>query len=219
MFHCFVLFHSLLPSLKMFLLFSVDILKMKNYSIDITIDASFYGHSTRIRNHTTLCQFRSLSFTGETDDDLYTPSCPLRKGPYELFSSFTVPHFFKGNEEVPFTPELRIEFHDNSSGLLVGCVESGALGQYSHGKRQSKRGERMFIFCFLGLVVVFATCLIGHRRRRRAGEKEEAKKKASIVRRFHYRRSTRSGTVTPPNINPSISDGSSVGSGYLREVT
>jgi hypothetical protein len=193
---------------------------MTNFSVQISIDASSFGYTSEIRNQTNLCQFRSLSFAGATDDDMYIPACPLQEGPYELFTSFNVPQFFK-DDELDFTPDLHIEFYDGITLEQIGCVETGTLAQMAINLRLQKRGERFFVMCIFIFISVFAICLIGHRRRRQAGVNAQANKKASIIRRFHYRRTARNGTVLIPNTNNNNAPelGSTTVSAGLREVT
>jgi hypothetical protein len=189
-----------------------------DFSIDIRIDATFFGYTSEIRNQTNLCDFRSFSYVGATDDDRYSPTCPLRTGPYELFTSFTVPQFTKA-EDLSFTPDLHIEFFDADSDdddgeTLIGCVETGAKAASAI---RQKQGETLLIICTLIFVSTFAICLFGHRRRRKAEELAEASKQAAIIRRFHYMRTSRNGSVIPNLATTTSATGKSLDA--YREVT
>jgi hypothetical protein len=189
-----------------------------NISINVDIEAGFYKISKLIRNHTNLCYFQTLDYLGHSDDDdaFRTPACPLRRGPYQLYTSFTVPDFVKNDAEgLAFTPDLFLHFYEENSDVEVGCVETGTLAMVAEGKRNRRRGQRMFMICVLGLALTSAVCFAGHRRRRKAGELAAAKRQRAKLRRFHYRRNTNAVLMT--NINPSVTEGSSAVP--LREVT
>lgn len=207
-----------------FSLFSltVNILGKWNYTIgiNITIEASFYGYTAVIRNQTDLCEFGSLAYTSGDDDDTnnynnnYAPSCPLRKGQYQLYTAFTVPQFIP-DKEVHFTPDMYLKFTDADDGHLLGCAKTGAMATLDRGRRKSIRGARIFAASVVLFCTTFAVCLIGHRRKKRGSHLLGSQKNASIIRRYHYQRTTRNGLVM------SESDASSVTPAQvaLREVT
>jgi hypothetical protein len=188
--------------------------------INITIQASFYGFTASIQNRTDLCSFGSLSYSKSDNDDAYRPSCPLKKGSYELFTSFTVPQFFR-DKTLDFTPDLHLEFIDGDDGTLIGCADTGTRAMMDNARQHSLRGSRAFVFCILLFLVLFAICLVGHGRKRRAGSTPGTNRSAAVVRRYHYRRTTRNGKLLVPNL--SESDGSSIpssrASSSLQEVT
>jgi hypothetical protein len=195
---------------------------MKNYTIGVSIKASFYGSTEIVRELSNMCEFRGLEFVGETDtgSDEYVPACPLKEGPYELFTGFTVPKFID-DTELAFTPALHLEFYDfyEEEQPLIGCVETGTLALIAINKRNSARGELVLIICSSLFVAAFAFCLHGHRKRRKMGELAEANKKAAIIRRFHYRRN--GSVLGHPRLGLSSSadlGGSSLGSA-LRETS
>jgi hypothetical protein len=206
---------------------AVNILGKWNYTIgiNITIKASFYGYTAVIRNRTDLCEFGSLAYTSDDDDDTntnnnnnYAPSCPLRKGQYQLYTAFTVPQFIP-DEQLHFTPDMYLEFTDADDGHLLGCAKTGAMATLDRGRRKSIRGARIFAASVVLFCTTFAVCLIGHRRKKRGSHLLDSQKNASIIRRYHYRRTTRNGTVLVPNM--SEPDASSVAPAQvaLREVT
>jgi hypothetical protein len=206
---------------------TVNILGKWNYTIgiNITIEASFYGYTAVIRNRTDLCEFGNLAYMSNDDDDTnnnnnnYASSCPLRKGKYQLYTAFTVPRFIS-DKEVHFTPDMYLQFTDADDGHLLGCANTGAMATLDRGRRKSIRGARIFAASVVLFCTTFAVCLIGHRRKKRGGSHLlGSQKNASIIRRYHYRRTTRNGTVLVPNM--SESDASSVAPAKvaLREVT
>lgn len=209
--------------LSLSLSLEVNILGKWNYTIgiNITIKASFYGYTAVIRNRTDLCEFGNLGYTSDDDDDTnsnYAPSCPLRKGQYQLYTAFTVPQFIP-DKEVSFTPDIYLEFTDANDDHLLGCATTGAMATLDRGRRKSIRGARIFAVSVVLFCTTFAVCLIGHRRKKRGAHLLGSQKNASIIRRYHYRRTTRNGTVLVPNL--SESDASSVAPAKvaLQEVT
>jgi hypothetical protein len=218
--------HFLIVFLSLSFLLTVNILGKWNYTIGInmTIEASFYGYTAVIRNQTDLCAFGSLAYTSDDDDDANynsnnnAPSCPLRKGQYQLYTAFTVPQFIP-DTEVHFTPDIYLEFTDADDGHLLGCATTGAKAALDRGRRKSIRGARIFAVSVVLFCTTFAVCLIGHRRKKRGSHLSGSQKDDSIIRRYHYRRTTRTGTVLVPNM--SESDASSVAPAKvaLREVT
>jgi hypothetical protein len=197
-------------------LYPVRILHIQNnnISIDLSIEAGFYKDIKGILNYTNLCEFESLTYLGQSDDDLVrSQACPLRRGPYQLYISFTLPDFVENDPEgIAFTPDLQLYFNQNTSGADIGCVQTGTLAMLSEAKRNGRRGQRFMMFSIIALALVLAVYFVDHGRRRKAGE--AASKQRSKLRRFHYRRDN---AVLMATINPASSEISSADP--LREVT
>lgn len=185
--------------------------------LDIYVDVNSYGfgRKEKIWNETSICDFSYLFYQGDDyqkpygyDDDLFrwaddfygndgSNACPLKDGPYTLVTSFEVPEY--NGVDVDFTPALRIRFNSYDSDQmksLAGCVETGSWARLSHNRQKQKRGQRLFSAAFFIFVVSFGLCLYCHRRKRKEGERAQVKRAASMMRRFHYIRSTRSGDVS-----------------------
>jgi hypothetical protein len=184
--------------------------------MNITIEASFYGYKATIQDQRNLCDFGSLTYsTTDEEADPYQTACPLKKGNYELFTSFTVPRFWR-DQELDFTPDLYLEFVAAEDGRQVGCAETGTLATTNRNRRRSIIGMRALWISFFVFGLVFSICLVGHRRKKRMGDKS-----ASVIRRYHYRKTTRNGTVLVPNLSDdNISNKSGVSpKDSLREVS
>jgi hypothetical protein len=195
---------------------AVQILGKWDYDIgmNITIKASFYGNSITVKDRIDLCYFGSLTYTKTDDvgDDSYEGdgACPLRIGNYELFTSFTVPKF-QPDKILDFTPDLYIEFVNSSNEEeMVGCANTGTVAMLHHGRRHARRGALAFTLSILALLILFIVCTIGHRRKARRSYSNnnnntnnmahsdyvnQANITESTLRRFQYRRTTRTGTV------------------------
>jgi hypothetical protein len=184
-----------------------------NIGMNITIKASFYGNWITVKDRIDLCYFGSLAYTKPDDmgDDLYdgAGACPLRIGSYDLVTSFTVPKF-QPDKILDFTPDLYIEFVKSSNEEeIVGCANTGTVAMLHHGRRHSNRGALAFTFSILALLILFIVCTIGHRRKARRSYNNnnttnhlvhsnyvnQANVTESTLRRFQYRRTTRTGTV------------------------
>lgn len=168
--------------------------------IDFTSRA--LGKLQRVHNHSNVCNFANLVYWGDDQvvgDDLYASAtstvCPLRDGPYTLFTTFTVPTYTK-DTDFEFTPALRVDFY-NEDRKQIGCVETGTLAEVSYRKKRERQGQRFFVLSFFLFCLVAAFCLLGHRRRRKQGEHATIKRQASMMRRFHYVQTTRSGEIAP----------------------
>lgn len=201
----------------------VKILGKWNYTIgvNITINASLYGYTKTIRNATDLCSFGSLYFTKEESDggdNDYQPSCPLRKGSYELFTGFTVPRFSRDTQQ-EFTPDLYLEFLDADDGTLLGCAQTGIYAELERNRRRAAWGVRLFVICVTVFVTTFGICIIGHRRKRRRVNLLGEQKNASMIRRYHYHRTTRNGTVLVPNTSEPDTESQASAKNSSREVT
>lgn len=180
-----------------------------------------YGKQKTIWEPSNICMFRDLDYIGNGDDDSMRGSgCPLIEGAYELFTSFTVPKFSR-DTDIKFTPSLHIEFYDfvKDSQPLIGCVESGTLGQIAREKREAAQGQSLLIMFTVLFVVGFAGCLLGHRRSCKRSERVETNRKNAMIRRFHYRRSVQNGAGLPLRPEMEETELSSFGSGMVREIS
>lgn len=177
--------------------------------MDLTTRA--LGKSQRVYNRTNICNDANLVSWG---DDTYGTSqattCPLHDGFYTFFATFTVASHAK-NADHDFTPALRIDFYDEDH-QQIGCVESGSLAEIAYHKKREQQGQRFFVVSFLLLCMLSAFCLLGHRRRKKQGEHANMKRQASMMRRFHYIQTTRSGEIGQA-LNSSESGSNSFGSG------
>jgi len=182
-----------------------------SYAIFIDLNSSAMGKIQRIYNHTNICNLGTIAYWGEdkdAGDDLYAnarnPPCPLRNGPYSFFTAFTVPQYSK-DPDLELTPDIRVHFF-TAERVPVGCVETGSLAEVAFNEGMERRGERFFGISFVIFIVVFAFFLMGHQRKRNQNVRAKMKLQASMMRRFHYIRTTRSGEISStPSITPSLS--------------
>lgn len=203
---------------------TVDIVRYSGrYDIMLSISSSLFGKMETIRNATDLCNFSNLAYWGgDIDaDDLYanaiTTPCPLKNGPYSLFTSFTVPSYMK-DSYFDITPDIHLEFtrDDKREGRgLIGCVETGTLAEVGFSKSMERRGERFFVLSILIFCLIFACCLLGHRRQREEAARRRRRQKQSMQRRFHYLQQVHSRemdtnhTATTATLHKDVNDGSS----------
>jgi hypothetical protein len=176
---------------------------MKNISIDV--EARVLGKKIYLHNRTSICNYETISYWGEREsgsdvgeDDVYandadTSPCPLQDGPFSLYISFTVPYTSK-DAILKVTPDLRVRFFDEYHNK-VGCVETGDLAKVTSSRSMQRKGRHIFVLSIMLFCVLITICFMGHQRRRRKEERAAVKKQASIMRRFHYIQTTRSGEV------------------------
>ena len=180
--------------------------------MNLTIEASFYGITHVIQDHTDICYFGSLTYTGsDENDDSYKHVCPLQTGSYELYTTFTVPKF-QSDTTLDFTPDLYVEFVDSRNERnLLGCASTGTVALLHNGARRAKRGKVAFMWSFVCLMILFSACFIVNRKKkgrsyippvttndyRSNPDNNEAS--AAIMQRYQYRQTTRNGTVLVPH--------------------
>ena len=181
----------------------------QNSSGDLYIDlnSTALGRIQRIYRNMSICNMNNNAayLGGEAyGDDLYsqakTTACPIRNGLYTFFTTFTIPPYSK-DYDLDFTPDIRIEFFDEDR-RLIGCVETGTLAELSSKKGKERQGRQLFIMSIVLLFLLSFIFLMGHRRKRKRGELDKRKKQASMLRRFHYIQTSRSGEI---GINPAMS--------------
>jgi len=188
-----------------------------NSTIYMSMRTYSYGKSATISNRTDLCTYPNLGFIGR-DGFLYLASesgslCPLRSDVhYLLLTSFTVPELSRRDSYVEFTPDLMVWFYASPevASPVIGCVETGTLAEFSLSKNRSKRGALALILSIFCFVATFSLCLHGYSRRRQAAEAMKTNRLSSMIRRYNYRRSNPSGSVS---LVPSLSEGRPIGGG------
>lgn len=193
--------------------------KQEEFEIYIDLNSTALGRRQRIVQHNDICYLESIRSMAQPqtdgEDDMYQEmtACPLQNGPYSFYTSFTVPSY--SNDAVfEFTPDLRIEFFDSDNDQ-IGCVETGTLAEISARKELEEKGQRAFVIVFLFFCLAISFCMMGHRRHRKRGERAEMKRQASMMRRFHYIRTTRSGDSS---IHPSLTTSFSYGSNSSQPI-
>jgi hypothetical protein len=199
-----------------------------NSTIYMSMESYHNGKTAIIRERTDVCSYSNLGFVGN-DGVYYQLSegnvCPLRADVhYLLLTSFTVQDMSQRGRE--FTPDLVVVFYANEDeySVPVGCAETGTLAQIALNEKRSDRGVIALILSITCFAMTFGICLYVYRRRERAADAIENNRIASMIRRYQYRRTNRSGAVSLspslPNVdsfdNSSGTRGGSARSGSTR---
>lgn len=178
---------------------------LKKYSrgskLDVRISSIYSGSAEVVMHSTSLC---SLSYEvllakssrrNNDDDDVNNDdqTCHLVLGKYRAYLNFTVPDFGFNDNELQFTPDLRVKFFDSTDHFKIGCVESGSLAERALRIKRDKRATEAFMICVVIFVSVFAILLCCFKGRKQLSDVDLANRRA--LRRFNYRQTMRNGTM------------------------
>mmetsp|Transcript_23076 Transcript_23076/g.56923 ORF Transcript_23076/g.56923 Transcript_23076/m.56923 type:complete len:290 (-) Transcript_23076:445-1314(-) len=168
--------------------------------LDVRISSIYSGNSEVVMDSTSLCllSYEVLSAKSRrrsNDDDVNNDDqiCNLVLGKYRAYLNFTVPDFGFNDNELQFTPDLRVKFFESTNHFKIGCVESGSLAERALRITRDKRATEAFMLCIVIFVAVFATLLCCFKGRKQLSDIDLANRRA--LRRFHYRQTTRNGSV------------------------
>ncbi|CAJ1953342.1 unnamed protein product [Cylindrotheca closterium] len=177
---------------------------LKKYSrgskLDIRVSSIYSGSAEVVMGSTNLCllSYDILSAKSRrryNDDDANNDyqTCNLVLGKYRAYLNFTVPDFGFNDNELHFTPDLRVKFFDSTDHFKIGCVESGSLAERALRITRDKRGTEAFMLCIVIFVMMFAILLCCFKGRKQLSDIDLANRRA--LRRFNYRQTTKNGTM------------------------
>lgn len=195
---------------------------LKKYSrgskLDIRVSSVYSGNSEVVMDATNLCLLsyeilsaKSSRWNNGDDDHV----CNLVLGKYRAYLNFTVPDFGFNDNELQFTPDLRVKFFDSTDHFKIGCVESGSLAERALRITRDKRATEAFMLCVVIFALIFAILLCCFKGRKQLSDIELANRRA--LRRFNYRQAAKNGNVQ--NLEDLASSVSRAGEWSRRQFT